>query len=768
MNDSLHEPSDERNLYDPPEGSVRPTDPNRPQTVFPTAYKLDSAQEKALVDHAMERLDQLEKELGRDLVFGQDWYAGGSATDVQRGAQSFLGRRQLYEMTYEGEVDWRAATLGGIFEESNWVVPISRRVVTQQVARANAHFFGTEPWFSVDLHGGGEDAEIKKRAERWTRSKFREGGIRSELEQAVERAFIRGEAVVKRAARVESDIYETEMTVLVDASRPDDKGRPSPVLDSRGEYVTPERQVRIVRELVEPQGIARALGGGPKERDAEYLADDLATRLPDGKSRRWEKRVVSRRSVLYSGPHAEVCYFKDILAPLNSRSLDIADCVVHLYDIPVSDLADQWRRETDAPGEEQRNIDTAAAVAAIQAMRGNSASSGSVAGGSPVGASASHRQERSEDRDALDGDTRATAKVAEFWLRFDANGDGILENILLVVDRESRLPIVYDYVSNVTPDGRRPFSVIRINPVPGRWYGFGSMQVYEAIQNICDLQVNRWNFSNSQSGRITFWNPEAIEGAETDTELEINWGETYRLRPDRAPKDAVDFVTLPEVKASDLKMLMDFYLQMALNMSGVQHANDAQMAGLQSAKLATSILNIDKAGHEMFGQLLSHLEKGIEECANALAEIAVVNMADSEPYEWEEDDHLSFGVFSREQVGESRLRIRLLLSKYKAEQEKVALGQVIDRTKEFFTLPPEAQEAMAGLYRQFLRAHDIEGADDIVNVGRQLIPGEGDPEGFAATLAPHGEPSEAPNPTQHSDRAEAGIAGGLAAAAARA
>lgn len=51
-------------------------------------------------------------------------------------------------------------------------------------------------------------------------------------------------------------------------------------------------------------------------------------------------------------------------------------------------------------------------------------------------------------------------------------GDGFRRNILMVLDIKRQRPIYYDYVARVcSGDGRRPFRVLRVNPVANRWYG---------------------------------------------------------------------------------------------------------------------------------------------------------------------------------------------------------------------------------------------------------------------------------------------------------
>jgi hypothetical protein len=741
-----------------------PRNPDSPQVVFPSPYRLSKDDEAKLIQFATERREQLSRELGLDRVGKHDWWAGESYDSVTQAAKSWLGKRQVYELTYENEVEWRRHVFGEIFEKSNWHLPITRRVVSQQVARASAHFCGSDPWFFADVVQS-DDQDLQQAAERLLRNKFEDAGIRQVLEAAIERAFVRGEAVLKRGHRRETDIYEAEIEIMLTAGG-------QPIYDARGEYVLKSTPVTVATTEAAPapvMGIAKLFGSDPKPAPVKQVMT-LADGTVIEPGYKYEKRIVPRRNVLFDGPSLELCYFKDILIPLTAKDIDSADCIVHLYDIPVADLADQWNREANGIGEAERNIDTRTAVEAIRAMEGNRGSGGE----GYDSASSLNRVERPEDEFAQHSNvsthpTSATAKIAEYWLRYDANGDGIMENIVLVMDRETNTPIYYDYVANVTPDGKRPFSVVRINPVDGRWYGVGSMQIYEQIQNISDLLVNRWNVSSGKAGRVDFLNRHAIEGGETDPDIEINvWGETLSLKENMKAEDALSFVSLPEVKADDLKNMLDLYGQMAMNMSGVQHANDAGQAGLQSARTATSIINLDKSGHEMFGLLLGHLEPGIVGTINAEAEIVVVNMSEEEVYHWEEDDRATYGTIARSALGNFRIRIRLTLSKYKAEQEKLDLGNVIAKGNEFYAMvDPAARAALAPLYRQYARHHGVKNPEAVF-VDHHSPPGmPADPSAnvLAAPMdpMPHGDETKQPDPTQNISQMSAGIAGGLQA-----
>ena len=119
------------------------------KVVFNSPLNLNREQEGRLIDHALARVESLEKSLGRNNTSQHNWYGSGENETIKQAAGSFMGKRQLYEMTYHNQLDWRRTLIGGIFSESNLTVPMSRRIAQQQISRSVNYFLGTDPWFGA-------------------------------------------------------------------------------------------------------------------------------------------------------------------------------------------------------------------------------------------------------------------------------------------------------------------------------------------------------------------------------------------------------------------------------------------------------------------------------------------------------------------------------------------------------------------------------------------------------------------------------------------
>jgi hypothetical protein len=651
-----------------------------PRVPFPSALRLNREQEDALVQRAMKRVRQLEDELGRETAGNREWFKdiGKMAGDMSR---SFMGKRELYELVYQNRVEWRRFILGGIFSDSNLVVPLTRRICRQMVARANNYFFSTDPWFEARPEGA-EDSALAEDLERYAKHKFAEAKVKDALEVAIEMSFVRGEQVVKTTHKHDEDIFKTIRNVLVSG-----KGG-NPIMTEAGEYVF-DFDSWIPSE--EEEGIF-------------VLGKDATIKYQEGLV--YESRLVMSRKVNYSGPEAGLVHYKDFLCPLNAKSIDEADTVVHIYDKSVMEIADQYRRrELDAAPDESIEA-TQKAIQMIRDLAGNSNQwkSGEKSGKDNLGEEENH--ENTND---------PIVEICEVYMRFDADGDGILEDVMLIADKQTQTPIFYDYVGNVTPDGKRPFVVIRPNRVDGRWYGIGAIEMFETTQEIVDLLVNRWNFSQSRAGRIDFWNPHLTEEGDANPNLELNWGETYTLKAGSKPEDVIHSHYLNDIKHEQIQNMFEFFLQMAMNESGVQHANDANMVGLDQAKLATGIRNIEKSGMEMFSIYIAALESGVRDVVQKLSQVMLTGLNDVEAFEYFNGVETELVEIRPERIADLSMDCKILLSKYKGEQTMAQSMQGVQVIQQFYSQPYEIQVVTAKFYRMMIKALDMNiDADEVI------------------------------------------------------
>lgn len=675
----------------PPGAPAPAADQNQPKVAFPTDLKLTADQEKKMIEHAFERMGAIGNELGRDSTIQPTWWMNNpsaltsalASQGLAKIGDTFFGKRSRWDASFMGDVSWRPYVMGPetIFSSSNITVPLTRRICAQMIAKAKNAFFGTDPWFSVDptpvpqMDGGQQEAQDLA-IERFCQFKLKESNAKEDHGMAIARALVLGECPVKTRYVVRDQIFNVEATVLVGVDG-------QPVKGQDGNNITQQDQWQDKQD-----------GAG-----TQVLARDGITEHPNPLAPIWQKKSLDRRQVLFEGAKSEPIYFKDFLCPLTAPDVQQADCIVHLYDKNVMEFVDLLvKRGMVGDNTGSRQGAAQRIVALVQALSDNNTAP-------KAAVSAELRPGEGFMAAAPDNTGSAPiAEFAEFYMWYDANEDGVAENIMLIADRKSRTPIYYDSVANVTTDGLRPIEIVRINPVQGRWYGQGIAEKFEPYQMITDLLVNRWNFSQSRSGRVEFWDPSKTQEGDREPGLKMNWGGTYTKKPGYKAEDILELVYLTDVKFEQIHEMIEFFLQLAYNESGVSTANDDQAAGMQSAKLATGILQNAQSGDELFKPIVADLQLPLERLLNREVDVTLANINPEEAYTYLQGDKKQVGRITPEDVRGLKYRCSITLTTHKNQEIIQLSGQAAALVEKFYLLPPDVQTRVAPFYRQQLRA----------------------------------------------------------------
>lgn len=678
---------------------------DQPKVPFQTQLKLTGTQEKKLIEQAFKRMREISNENGRDQTINPTWWMNlAPSPNLMLASQgllpqnTFLGKRSRYDATFYNDVSWRPWTMGpdNIFTASNLVVPLSRRICRQMIARAQNSFFGTEPWFSVEPApepARDLDSDLALEIERFTRFKLHESASKNDKMRAIQRALILGECAVKTNYVVRDQLFNVEAMVLTDVDG-------QPIMGADGNTITHDDQWKDAED-----------GTGQ-----QVLARDGQTPQPDAPI--YQNIPLNRRQVLFEGARSEPIYYKDFLCPMTACDVQTADCIVHLYDKAVMEFVDLVVKRGMVDDSTQGRLDaTQKMIALIQQMSENSSEP----------KAAMSREQRPNENFATMPDTTSSgpvAEFAEFYLWFDANGDGVAENIMLIADRKTQAPVFYDHVANVTTDGLRPIEIVRINPIEGRWYGQGIMELFESYQTVTDLMVNRWNFSQSRSGRVDLWDPTATLEGDRDPNLKMNWGGTYSKKPGKKKEDVIETVYLNDTKFEQIQTMIQFFMQLAMNESGVTNANDNLVAGMEQAKLATGIVQIEKSGDELFMPIISDLTAPLTRLVNREISVTLANMNPEEVYTYSEGDDLQLGQLTPDQVRGLRFKITINLTTHRNQQLLQMSAQAAALVEKFYMLPPNIQPHVAQFYRAQIRALDPKAdVDSIITVQPMPPPG---------------------------------------------
>lgn len=708
------------NLGTPPKQIMKELGKDMPKVVFQTPLKLTAEQEDRMVAHALARINTLEHELGRISTSQASWYGNGQNDTVKQAYGSFMGKRQLYEMTFHNQLDWRSTLIGGIFAESNLTVPLARRIAQQQIARATNYFLGTEPWFGAYPVSKSDETEANI-TDKYCKHKAHQSDLKGTIMSNVEGAIIRGESVTKTVYRQEWSQFQKEASIAVDAAG-------TPYVATDADYIY-EHDTWVM--------VQTAPGVDPNAEPTMLivLQRDMKTQLPAGvdspEQLQFKTQIVPRQQVRYRGADSKVIYYKDFLAPLDAANLDDADICVHLYDKPAIEIASMYVSALQAARNETTRETAAKIFESLQELINNDGSKKSQAKRErpELGETPGHNINVNRDPNEVGDGGEPVIEIAEVYMHYDANEDGVQEDIVIMLDRKNERPLFYDYVANRTPNGRRPFKVTRVNRVDGRWHGIGTMEVFQPLQEVVDLLVNRWNHSQSRSGNVVFWNPHLTLEGEENPHLELNGGRTYTPKGNIDPEMILKVIPLYDIRGREIYKEIEFFMQVAINMSGVSHANDSAMLGMDTAKLATGVRNIERTGQEMFSIYLTQLQDGLEAVLRDFCLYTLAYLDQQEVFTYTEDNAAAQFTFGPDQIEKQvDMDVRLEMTRYKNEQELAQAQQASQKVIEFYQLPPELQARTAQLYRQMLKAMQVAHVDEIIQPGYQ-IPPQGAPSG---------------------------------------
>ncbi len=682
-------------------------DANEPIVIFRGALELDRLQEDRMVNAALQYKQDLEQENGRDEANLDGIAKTEARPEIDASTLKFIPQRQLWDLVYNQRFDWRRTNWGGIYAEGqNLHIPLARRGVQQMISRGQNYFFQTSPWCSVDAVGVSDPA-LATASNEWAQYRFHQAKLKGVLEKAVELAFIRGECVIKSQHVEKADYYQTYATVGVDAAG-------QPVIAQDGDYIFQDDQWIEQAPAMDAAGQpvpppVDELTGQPVAAPM-VLKRDGVTPMPEALNFLYMK--IRRKIVQFSGPKAEIRPYKDFLAPLNAATLQDAHCYVDLYDMPAIEIVEQYRKRL----EERGQWDEQEYPRVMELLQ--TASSGGRQG--TTAADTSRPELNEPGGNGGQAITRADplVQIGEFHMWYDADGDGTRENVYMLLDLQTRRPILYDYTANVFKGGKRPHRVVRINPVDGRWHGVSAIDMLWPLQKFADLCVNRWDFSLSKSGSVTFFASELTVEGENNPNLQLNNGKTYRKRDPNIPgSKIVDRVPLYEFKGAQLERILQLVIQLVTNLTGTANVNDAAMAGLDTAKLATGVRNMDASGQEQFAPFLSHLTEGIDEVTEDCLALAVQYMDEQETFTVLGPDgaRLVMSVAAKD-VRALKWSIALTMTRYKAEQDMAQNQQRILTAKDYYAQPPNLQVILAPEYRDLVRAFGSKRADDTIRL----------------------------------------------------
>lgn len=574
----------------------------------------------------------------------------------------WLEKRNRAMQQYMGNMDERKDP-GSIFELSNITLNLPKRFVRITAARIYDSMLTSNPILGVTVEGKGDDYEVARVIERYVGHQIERAGIRSILREAETLACIRGETVVK-----------TTWERRVSRSR------------KKGEILIREGQPVRARD----GNVVRKDDIWVEEGDDLVLSRDKRVRLVKGDIPEWVEQEYDHYRLTFDGLEASCIDHRDFICSTVEKDIHAADFCAVRMDMELDKVIAMLAPVKDSLQTRE----------AIRKMRASANTDGTQESMKPE----LFRGEESRSRDAL-----PLCELAEVYMRVVLQDDGIADEIALLVDTKNDQILAYDYLDNVSPTGQRPLRVIRMEPVPHRWYGTGFYELFADRHKFCDLFINRVNLAASLSGNIKIENPMATEEGMAGEPIEFGTNKTYRLREGFAAEDVFKVITIPNDAAAS-ENLLNMLMQVTQLEAGIVSAGDHGLAGLPAASLATGIRSLDRVANVLLKNMLYDIVDGFEA---VLKDCVALTLRNYDPLDAERlmGEDAAAVLEKNRDFSQLPYQVKMLLSNSKDSDVVEAHKQAFDILVGYEQLPPEPKVRIRPIVYRILQTMGIEDVD---------------------------------------------------------
>lgn len=545
-------------------------------TPFQTYLQLTPEREEMLAERIGQRITEISREMGLQVD-------GTVDTD------SFLGVRERYQQIYDHDLEWRKGLDSGgtVFSQVNRSFGTAKRYAREMSAKMSDDLIGTTPFFTA-VKRRPNDGALARGIEELIQTELMRTNMQDEIRTAQRTGCVRNECVVKIRYALRTTPYVGPADVMVDPQTGTPIATPSGYMIYQGDDFLP---------------VPKQNADDPDEPQMMMLKKDPLFRMEPNQFpiRHFDRLPQTLEE--HEGVELSTVDYRSFLCPLNAPDIHSADLVAQLFD------------ETY-----ERLHETYGGFASWESYASNRATSGEQ---QPKTA---HREQDDKRRSSV----IRTRSMAEVYLRYDADGDGMEEEIMAIYDREDKKLVFYEYRANQMKT--RPFEVIvGIERVENRWYGVGILEMLYDLDLYIDTQFCRGILKDSRSSSATFFDPTAVRLWNNGAQPVFGTNAVYAVQPgfDRDNRPAVWRVNLDEQSKLLMELIEMVQRETALTF-GVVNSKDASAVGLNQSRTATGILNLERTSNIILKYSEVEQRKGILAILAQCVDVALENLHDME------------------------------------------------------------------------------------------------------------------------------------------
>jgi hypothetical protein len=402
----------------------------------------------------------------------------------------------------------------------------------------------------------------------------------------------------------------------------------------------------------------------PEAPPVRICRHDMSIREPENPV--YERRLVDKSHVIYSGPCAKGVHYRDFLCPLTASSVHEADFIGYIYEMGLHEAASQFGRpDMSTPKKNKSAVGKFwdALRDSIEILRAQDHDD-------PKSMEKDTDVFRGEGlRDSNKSGAIPPIQIMECYFRADVHEDGIAREIVMILaipEEGSRdVELLYmNYTGACFPMGRRPFEVITRRKVPGRWYGEGTYEEYYDQDLFIDTQLNRIVYRSLVS-KTPIVVDYSVVNEKTDP-LDLSGDKkVYTAKQGENTENFIRRFDLFEriEEAETLSTMMTQSLQLEI---GAMSEADAAMADLPSSDTATGARINQGITDVLTAEEIAYLAEGQNDLLRAFVRCYLHGIAvndRTEFYQYTKGREQQIGVISKEDVASLDVRVRLLLTR---------------------------------------------------------------------------------------------------------
>jgi hypothetical protein len=568
-----------------------------------------------------------------------------------------------------------------IFSDQNDTMGLASSFNEYHFAQVKDDIFGTRPWLGASPEGKSDEklADDLTKHFSW---KLKYSDVEPALIDALKVSTWGGTAFVKTGYRREVETYYRSAQIAYNVATdkpfltaPDPDGNPM-LVEERGEYIE----------------------------DAELLAQLGVS----DEQKEWRPMDIEDASVIYSNVTAALVDWKDIAFETTAASLTLDHTDVFLrFRIGLLDAIAQY------------NISQDKEMILWGALEGHTEQA------------RDHRDESEpENVETPERNRNPLCTLIEGFVKCAPFGDGKLVRLHVIFSPELSALFKVDYLPNVTPGGILPVFPVRINRIPGRVFGRGYFEKYEATNDAVDRQHNLVTFRNRAGAHVwTAFQPDALADPEAANALRLDPREPFKLATDKTIEDLIQFKAAPDVNARSENILNQM-INMGQVRSGITSAAQGEISGIPSSDTATGTRDLQSRGAVIIKAPITEQTEDIENAVEFLALLCYANQDQDETFTWSEGRASKLIEIKASEVTGLKMHVSLRLTQAQNRDKLEKAMAAMNIITQWIQVPEMEKTNVRPLFVQALSSLGFHNADDII---RQAV---ADPASILALLPP--------------------------------